>query len=80
MTDWKVEIGVQAERQLNELDYLEAAALRRYLVREIATRPDPCSVGGEMGELWLYEPQGAKIAVEILWERRVIMVAEVRKA
>lgn len=55
---WKIELGVHAAKDLNQLDRQHARRLLQFLHERVAKLDDPRTIGealhGELGEFWKY--------------------------
>ncbi len=79
---WKIELSVQADRELSKLDPPQAKRILKFLSGRLALLENPRSIGqalrgSELGEFWKYRVGDYRLICKIEDERLLILVLRI---
>ena len=79
---WKIELSVEADRELTKLDPPQARRILKFLNERVAPLENPRSIGqalrgSELGEFWKYRVGDYRLICKIEDERVLILVLRV---
>ena len=79
---WKVELSVEAARELGKLDAQPARRILKFLRERVATLDNPRSIGkalrgSRLGEFWKYRVGPYRLICKIEDDRLIVLVLRV---
>jgi mRNA interferase RelE/StbE len=79
---WKVELSVEAGRELKKLDAQHARRILKFLHERVAKLDDPRSIGealqgSRLGEFWKYRVGPFRLICKIEDDRLIVLVLRV---
>lgn len=79
---WKIELSVEADRELTKLDPPQARRILKFLNERLAPLENPRSIGqalrgSDLGEFWKYRVGDYRLICKIEDERVLILVLRV---
>lgn len=79
---WKIELSVQADRELGKLDPPQAKRILKFLSERLAPLENPRSIGqalrgSELGEFWKYRVGNYRLICKIEDDRLLILVLRI---
>ena len=79
---WKVELSLQADRELSKLDPKPARRILKFLSERVAKLEDPRSIGktlrgSRLGEFWNYRVGDYRLISKIEDERLLVLVLRI---
>ncbi len=79
---WKVELSLQADRELSKLDQKHARPILKFLFERVASSGDPRSIGqalhgSHLGEFWKYRVGDYRLISKIEDDRLLVLVLRI---
>ena len=79
---WKVELSLQADRELSKLDPKHARRILKFLFERVASSSDPRSIGqalhgSRLGEFWKYRVGDYGLISKIEDDRLLVLVLRI---
>ncbi len=79
---WKVELALQADRDLSKLDPKQARRILKFLFERVAKLDDPRSIGqalhgSRLGEFWKYRVGDYRLISKIEDDRLLVLVLRI---
>ena len=79
---WKIELSVEADRELNKLDPQHAKRILKFLRDRVANLENPRSLGkplqgSRLGEFWRYRVGDYRLICKIEDDRLLVLVLDV---
>jgi len=79
---WKVELSLQADRDLSKLDPKQARRILKFLFERVAKLDDPRSIGqalhgSRLGEFWKYRVGSYRLISKIEDDRLLVLVLRI---
>lgn len=79
---WKVELSLQADRELSKLDPKNARRILKFLFERVAKLDDPRSIGqalhgSRLGEFWKYRVGNYRLISKIEDDRLLVLVLRI---
>jgi mRNA interferase RelE/StbE len=79
---WKIELSVEADRQLRKLDPQHAKRILKFLQERVARLNDPRSIGkalqgSRLGEFWRYRVGPFRLICKIEDDRLLVLVLRI---
>ena len=79
---WKVELSLQADRELSKLDPKHAGRILKFLFERVAKLDDPRSIGAalhgsRLGEFWKYRVGDYRLISKIEDDRLLVLVLRI---
>jgi mRNA interferase RelE/StbE len=79
---WKIELSVEADRELRKLDPQQAKRILKFLQERVARLDDPRSIGkalqgARLGEFWRYRVGTFRLICKIEDDRLLVLVLRI---
>ena len=79
---WKVELSLQADRELSKLDPKHARRILKFVFERVASSDDPRSIGQALhgsclGEFWKYRVGDYRLISKIEDDRLLVLVLRI---
>ena len=79
---WKIELSVEADRELRKLDPQHAKRILKFLQERVARLDDPRSIGkalqgARLGEFWRYRVGTFRLICKIEDDRLLVLVLRI---
>ena len=79
---WKIELSVEADRELNKLDPQHAKRILKFLRARVANLENPRSLGkplqgSRLGEFWSYRVGDYRLICKIEDDRLLVLVLDI---